>query len=189
VPVSCATRPDEQRSERMTRLARKLRRRDERGASAVEFALIVPVVVMLLLGTITTGLVYSDHLSVTNAVREGARYGSVADATNGTTWANSVQTRVQQVYFNAAGTQPTDNEICVQLVQKGGTVLASDSGSACGTAPGLPSNMADGSCVVLVWMQEPETIQLVVFPSLNVDIGARSVAYYGRTVGTTCTAS
>jgi Flp pilus assembly pilin Flp len=170
-------------------MRRSLRRRGERGAAAVEFALVVPLVILLLIGTVTTTMVYSDHLAVTNAVREGARYGAVADISSGG-WATSVQTRVQQLYFNNNGVSPSDNEICVQLVSSGGSVIASDSGSSCGSQPSLPSNMASGSCAVLVWMQEPETIQLLIAPDLHLNIGAKSVAYYGRSVvNTPCTAS
>ena len=169
-------------------LSTRQRGRGERGAAALEFALVVPILMMLLIGMVTTGLVYSDHLGVTNAVREGARYGAAADATVGATWASSVQTRVKDVYFNASGTAPTDDQICVQLVQPGGAVVASDTGSACGTAPPRPTGMAPGSCAVLVWMSKPARIELAVAPDLNLTLNGESAAYYGRTVGTTCTA-
>jgi Flp pilus assembly protein TadG len=161
-------------------------RRDERGASAVEFALLIPLVVMLLFGTMSAGLAYSDHVAVTNAAREGARYGAAADAA-ASTWATSVQTRVQQVYFNAAGTAPTNNQVCVKLVTATGTVVQSDGGSACGTQPTVPT-MSTGSCAVLVWMTKPSIIRLGVAPDLHPTLKAQSVAFYGRTVGTTCTA-
>jgi Flp pilus assembly protein TadG len=163
------------------------RKRSERGAAALEFALIVPVLLTLLMGTVTTGLVYSNHLTATNAVREAARYGAAADATVPATWASSVQTRVQQTYFGSTGSSPTDDEICVDLVTAAGVTLASNGGSACGTAPSAPSGMAAGSCAVRVWMAHPEQIQLVV-TELDLTIGAQSVAYYGRVVGTSCTA-
>ena len=161
--------------------------RSESGASAVEFALLVPLVVMLLFGSVSAALTYSDHVSVTNATREAARYGAAADAAVPGTWATSVQTRVQQVYFNAAGTAPTDNQVCVKLVQADGTVVASDSGTACGTEPSLPT-MSSGSCAVLVWMTKPGLIRLGVAPDLHPTLKARSVGFYGRTLGTTCTA-
>jgi Flp pilus assembly protein TadG len=166
---------------------RRRARRAERGASAVEFALIVPVVILLLMGTVSTGLSYNDHVSLTNAAREGARYGAAADITS-SSWATSVQTRVQEVYFNAAGTAPTDNQVCVQLVKADGTVYASDSGTECGTAPGMPTNMTTGSCAVRVWMSKPRTVELVVVPDIHVTLKAESIAVYGRTSGTTCTA-
>ncbi len=98
--------------------------------------------------------------------------------------------RVKQVYFEAGVAAPTDDQICVKLVQSGGTTPtgAEYTGANCGTAPAAPGTMASGSCAVLVWMTRPATIQLIVFPELDFDIGAQSVAYYGREAGS-CTAS
>ena len=56
---------------------RLLRRRDERGASLVEFAIVVPLVTMFLLGAIDFGSIFSNQISVRQGVREGARSGVV----------------------------------------------------------------------------------------------------------------
>jgi Flp pilus assembly protein TadG len=166
---------------------RTIRRRDDRGAAAVEFALVLPILVLLLFGMVTTGIAYSDHLSVTNAVREGARYGAAVDYT-ASGWATSVRDRVEQVYFNAGGTL-TNAQICVRLVNESGATVGTDwSGASCGTAPSWPSGMASGSCAVMVWVRKPQQIELIVAPDLNFNIGAKSVAYYGRTVSPGCTA-
>jgi hypothetical protein len=162
------------------------RTRAERGAAAVEFALVLPLLVVLMFGMVWTALAYSDHLSVTNAVREGARYGSAIDYSD-PSWATSVRDRVKQVYYNAGGTL-TDNEICVRLLQSDGTILSSWTGTSCGGAPTAPS-MSAGSCAVMVWVKKPRKVELVVFPTMHFDIGARSVGYYGRTVDPGCTAS
>ena len=163
------------------------RQRDERGASVVEFALVVPFLLTLLFGLITTGLTLSDHLAATNATREGSRYGAATDISQ-PGWAASVKERVRQVYFNA-GEVVTDDQICVELVTAGGGPPPYQSiGSDCGTAPSSPTDMAAGSCAVLVWMQRPATIELVAFPALNFHIHAESVAYYGREVAPTCLA-
>lgn len=45
----------------------------ERGAVAVEFALLAPVLVMLLLGIMEFGRAYNVQASLTNAAREGVR--------------------------------------------------------------------------------------------------------------------
>jgi hypothetical protein len=164
--------------------------RGERGAAAVEFALVVPFLILLVFGLITTGMTYSDHLAATNAVREGARYGAATDITSGS-WATSVRSRVKQVYFNA-GTTVSDAQICVRLVTASGSTYTEAIGASCGTAPSAPSDMAAGSCAVMVWMKRPETIRLVIVPDMNFDIGAESVAYYSRTttdVPPTCTAT
>jgi Flp pilus assembly protein TadG len=171
---------------------RRSRKRNDRGAAAVEFALVVPFVALLLVGMVTTGFTYSDHLSITNAVREGARFGASApyDQTTPSVitpaeWAASVQTRVHDVYFNSGSTINANN-VCVQLVPQTGSALVSV-GSNCGTAPANPDGMATGSCVVKVWTRKPANITLVIAPTLNFNIGASSVSFYGRKAGL-CTA-
>jgi Flp pilus assembly pilin Flp len=162
------------------------RRRNQRGASAVEFALVAPLLLVLLFGTVSAGLTYSDHVATTNAAREGARYGAAADGLS--TWGASVQTRVKQVYFNAAGITPTDNQVCAKLIKADGTVIASDPGTACGAEPSLPT-MLSGSCAVKVWMSKPGVIRMGVFPDLHLTLHAESVAFYGRILDTgQCTA-
>ncbi|TDW30408.1 TadE/TadG family type IV pilus assembly protein [Cryobacterium psychrophilum] len=47
--------------------------RGERGAAAVEFALILPVLLLLVLGVIEFSRVYNVQISLSNAAREGAR--------------------------------------------------------------------------------------------------------------------
>jgi Flp pilus assembly protein TadG len=51
-------------------------KRSERGANLVEFALVAPVLVILLLGIADVGRAFYDYISLTNAVREGARYAT-----------------------------------------------------------------------------------------------------------------
>lgn len=49
------------------------RKADERGAVAVEFALVLPVLVLLLFGIIEFGRGYNAKVEITGAAREGAR--------------------------------------------------------------------------------------------------------------------
>lgn len=51
--------------------------RSERGASMVEFALITPLLFVLLFGIIEFGLILYDQAVITNASREGARYAAM----------------------------------------------------------------------------------------------------------------
>ena len=53
------------------------RLREEKGASAVEFALILPVLTLLLLSIFQFGLAYNNYLAITHAAREGARMAAV----------------------------------------------------------------------------------------------------------------
>jgi Flp pilus assembly protein TadG len=173
-------------------VVRRARDRSEKGAVAVEFALIMPVLVTMLFGMVWTGLAYADHIAVNNAIREGARYGAAADASNAN-WATSVRDRVIQAYANGESSL-TNAQICVRLVKPDGTdAVSAWSGASCGSAPSdwatttIPA-MATGSCVVEVWAAKPRTISLIIFPDLHVTIGGNSIAYYGRQVGA-CTAS
>lgn len=167
--------------------------RSQHGAVAVEFALVLPLLVMLMFGIFTSGMTFSDHLSVTNSVREAARLGAAVDYSTGpTAWADAVQERVRQVYFNAGGTL-SSNQVCVRLEDSLGTSppLASPTsqGSTCSSdVPTSPTGMAGGSCVVKVWVTKPAEISLMVFPAMKFNIGAKSVSYYGRTAGV-CKAS
>ena len=51
--------------------------RSERGASMVEFALVAPLLFVLLFGIIEFGLILYDQAFITNASREGARYAAM----------------------------------------------------------------------------------------------------------------
>jgi Flp pilus assembly pilin Flp len=52
-------------------------RRDQEGAAAVEFALLLPLLVLLLFGMIEFGLAFNTRIQATNAAREGARQAVV----------------------------------------------------------------------------------------------------------------
>lgn len=54
------------------------RLRGERGQSTVEFALVLPLVVLLMLGLLQAGLLLRDQLVVSGAAREGAREAAVS---------------------------------------------------------------------------------------------------------------
>lgn len=64
-------------------VTRMMRRWRDRGAAAVEFALVVPVLILLIFGSIEFGLAIQARTMIGNAAREGVRVaslgGSVAD--------------------------------------------------------------------------------------------------------------
>ena len=63
------------------------RLREDQGQSAVEVALVLPFVVLLLMAVIQVGLVVRDHVLVVHAAREAARTAAVADGRDGPTQA------------------------------------------------------------------------------------------------------
>jgi Flp pilus assembly protein TadG len=56
---------------------RRVRWQPDRGAAAVEFALILPILLLILMGTIEWGWFFFTHQRVVNAAREGARVGTL----------------------------------------------------------------------------------------------------------------
>ena len=52
-------------------------RKDQTGASAVEFAIILPLLVVFVFGIIEFGLIFYNKAMLTNASREAARAGIV----------------------------------------------------------------------------------------------------------------
>jgi Flp pilus assembly protein TadG len=63
----------------MTRRRRHIDKfRAERGQTAVEFALVAPVLILLLLAVVQMGIAFNNYLAVTDAARAGARKAIVA---------------------------------------------------------------------------------------------------------------
>lgn len=56
---------------------------NNRGVAAVELALCLPILIVLVFGSIEVGLLFYNEQVITNASREGARAGIVAGTTNG----------------------------------------------------------------------------------------------------------
>lgn len=58
--------------------SRGLRWRESRGAAAVEFALLVPIFLVIVFGIVDFGLMFYSKTVITNAAREGARRASLS---------------------------------------------------------------------------------------------------------------
>ncbi len=63
--------------EMLKNMIKRLKIRNQKGATAVEFALILPILVMMLFGIFQFGIVYNNWIALTHAAREGARLAAV----------------------------------------------------------------------------------------------------------------
>ena len=54
-----------------------LLRRNERGAAAIEFAIAVPILVLLIYGIFRLGLLFQANAGMQHALGEGARYATI----------------------------------------------------------------------------------------------------------------
>ena len=59
-------------------MSKRLKIRDERGQAMTEFALVLPILALLLFGVIQFGIAFNNYLTLTDAVRAGARKGAVS---------------------------------------------------------------------------------------------------------------
>lgn len=50
---------------------------DDAGQNLVEFALLLPVLMYILMGIMQFGLIFAAYITINNAAREGARWGSI----------------------------------------------------------------------------------------------------------------
>ena len=55
--------------------ARRLRWRDARGAELIEFAIVLPIFLLITAAIFDFGMMFRTYEAVTNAAREGARVG------------------------------------------------------------------------------------------------------------------
>ncbi len=56
--------------------------RDQRGSTMVEFALVAPVLILLVMGIMEFGRLFQVWLVVTHAAREGGRYAAVGKSSS-----------------------------------------------------------------------------------------------------------
>jgi Flp pilus assembly protein TadG len=80
--------------------------KDQNGQSVAEFALVLPLLMIILLGILQFGVLFRDYLAVTDAVRAGARKAAVSRSTPSPT------TACEDAVKNAA----TDLNVADQLV-------------------------------------------------------------------------
>jgi Flp pilus assembly protein TadG len=98
--------------------SRVRRRTDDRGAALVEFALVMPLLMALILGMVSFGIVFNQEMQLTHAAREGARYGAaipVDQAFTSGTWGTNVRDIIIARSDNELGGAGTT--VCVALVE------------------------------------------------------------------------
>lgn len=81
-------------------------RHDDEGLAAVEFALVLPVLVVLLFGIVVTGLVFIGRMQVQAATREGARAAAMVSGQG------CSAVREQLTGFSAAQISCTESRDC-----------------------------------------------------------------------------
>ena len=79
--------------------------RSERGQSITEFALVLPLIVLLLFGVIQFGITFNNYVTLTDAVRAGARKAAVSRHLDDPEGAAEAQVRAAATDLKAADLQ------------------------------------------------------------------------------------
>lgn len=156
----------------------------ESGAALVEFALVLPVFLMLLLGMMTGGLAYSRKLSVAQAAREGARFGATLPITASTP-VSAWLPRVGALTISSSDGELTSDKpgrfVCIAHVPSSGTpqkwevIGASSPVQSAGTC--VADDGRAGETRVQVVAQRSSRLEALVF-SRNLTVGSHAVARF-----------
>ena len=170
-------------------VARKGQTFRERGSALVEAAFVTPLLLMLLLGTVTAAIAYSQSTSLQTASREASRFGAslpVNGDLNG--WLGKVLNVAQAAGNLDLGATVPGQEICVAYVYPNGasandrTTRLVQTGGVTGS-PELLTCFNDGrpndERRVQVVTNRTSTIQAVLF-SVDVDLSAPSASRFER---------
>lgn len=66
----------------------------------VEFAIVLPIFLLLLLGIAQLGIAFNNYLALTDAVRQGARYGAPASCSGACDRTSLVEQKVKESASN-----------------------------------------------------------------------------------------
>ena len=163
------------------------RKREESGAALVEFALLLPVFMALILGMFSGGVAYNQKLDLTHATREGARYGAAVSkdtAFASGTWASNVKSLlVDRASGDLSGSGVTT---CVALVTgpPGSTAVVANPPTAptgnyysTNGSPCFTDTTSDAGMRVQVQVSRPSKIEALFF-SWGITLNAKATARY-----------
>lgn len=178
----------------MSDLSRFRRARGDDGASAVEFALLFPLFVMLVIGTISAGFAFNAWLSVTHGAQESSRFAATLslDAGGGTMadWLNQVADRAyaaSNLNVDSTHVKP-GTKLCVAVIaptnlptgMNNHLVITADASGTkvptpgVGPCPGLPTMTGE---YVQVSVSQPANFNYVVASS-QIDVADTSISRY-----------
>ena len=116
------------------------RRKRSRGQSLVEFAIVFPIFMLVLVGLLDFGFLLYNRISVINAAREGARAASISAAF--TDFSNNAQGAVN-------ATAPSGSTFTIACVRAGGSC---NFGSAAGYKVGGGGVVGDSVSVTVTYV-------------------------------------
>lgn len=163
--------------------------RGERGAALVEFALVFPLFMFLILGTFSGAQAYDHNLSLTHAAREGARYAATLakDPTGpgASAWLSAVVDRTVKTSASDINLSQPGHFVCVALLKANGSIATDSAGNLYFQwLPSQPPTEPDSCYVgtapyarVHVLVKRPDSIDTVLY-SHGLTLTSRATARY-----------
>lgn len=110
------------------RAAARRWRADDRGAAVVEFALVVPILLVLVTGIIDFGRLLAVAASMAAAVRDGARQAATASDLSDAVQIAAIRTRVVDAFQPFGGAALTASSVTVGSLDASGNISVTVTG-------------------------------------------------------------
>jgi hypothetical protein len=158
----------------------------ERGASLVEFALVLPLMLMIIVGLVSAGAAYNLKITLTHAAREAARYATIlpipADADDGTPGINIWLTDVRDhMLADAEGALDSGNPVyCIAFVdlnESGTDTMHIDQAGTIGAGSCFGDGRGDSEWRVQVAVQRDTDFNALFF-SKTITMATQAVSRY-----------
>ena len=128
---------------------------EDRGASAVEFALVLTVLLVIVLGVIQFGLIWYTKYALACASREGARYGTL------------YKTNASGDRIPPSNLTPTIESVVLDYLAKLCPSLSQDKVQVNVSGTGYTTGTAGAELIVTLTAQNPWNLLGPFIPSLN----------------------
>ena len=153
--------------------------RPDRGAAMIELALTLTLLMMLLVGTVTSAVALGQQNSIQNAAREASRFAATLPGAADTAWLQTVRDVARAAALGDLETSVQGQYICVAYVDGSAATRLTDTGGI--EAQTSSECFSDGrsEARVQVVAQRDTSIQAVVF-STDITLSAPAAARYER---------
>jgi len=153
----------------------------DHGASMVELALTFALLVVLLIGTVTTAIAFSNNNSIENAAREASRYGATLPGPITQSWLRDVRDVARAAAQGDLDSTVDGQYICVAYVDGSNNRKLEDTsgGEAFSNSRCFSDGRPASEARIQVVTRRTGQIQAVFF-SMDVNLEAPAAARYER---------
>ena len=150
----------------------RTRRSDERGTALVEFAIVVPLLILLVCGTIDFGLIFGGYQSMENGVESAARVISLDQVTPSSSCTGGPTAATANAVCNVVASLGNLEGLNSNTLAVGICFVAPGATPSCGGSTSLPGNSVS------------DDVEICAQATMQSTTGLTSVFVSGSTVST-----